>query len=310
MKILVLYLFILIFPLISCTSQQEQETVKTAATTPVIYVSNYPLKYFAERIASPLVDIQFPANSADDPAYWQPTAEEIVEMQQADLIILNGASYEQWIKNVTLPQSRLVWTSAGFTEKLIPLDETVTHSHGLEGEHEHAGTAFTTWLDMTLAVEQARVIKDALAKLLPQHKNQFEEKFKNLEADLLALDEEMNKIVSKSPDQRVVFSHPVYQYLERRYNMNGMSVHWEPEELPDEAMWTEFKHILEHHPAKWMIWEGKPEPDIVTELEKRGVKSVVFDPCGNEPDEGNFLSVMKVNIEALQRVFGDIGNDL
>ena len=305
MKTSLLYLTIIISTILSCTSQQEQETAKTDATTPVIYVSNYPLKYFTERIASSLVDIQFPAKSADDPAYWQPIAEEIVEMQQADLIILNGASYEQWIKNVTLPQSRLVRTSARFTEKLIPLEETVTHSHGLEGEHEHAGTAFTTWLDMTLAVEQARVIKDALVELLPQHKNLFEDQFKNLEKELLALDAEINRVVSISQDQRVVFSHPVYQYLERRYNMNGMSVHWEPEELPDEEMWTEFKHILEHHPAKWMIWEGNPETNTVTELEKRGVNSVVFDPCGNEPDEGDFLTEMTKNIGELRKVYGN-----
>jgi zinc transport system substrate-binding protein len=304
MKKSLLYLTLLIFTLLFCTSQQEQETVKTDNTQPLIFVSNYPLKYFTERMASSLVDIQFPANSARDPAYWQPTSEEIVAMQQANLIILNGASYEQWIKNATLPQSKLIETSAGFVDQLIPLEETVTHSHGLEGEHEHAGTAFTTWLDMTLAVEQARAIQRALTKLLAEHNAQLEENFKNLEADLQALDEQLNSIVSKSPDQKVIFSHPVYQYLERRYNMKGMSVHWEPEELPDDGMWNEFKHILEHHPAKWLIWEGEPDAQTVSELEKRGVKSVVFDPCGTEPEAGDFLTVMSDNMEALQKIYG------
>ena len=303
MKTLLFYLTIIILLFLSCKDEQEQETVKSDIKKPVVYVSNYPLKYFTERIAASLVDIKFPARSAGDPAYWQPAPEQIVEMQQADLIILNGASYEKWLKNVTLPQSRLVQTSAGFTDKLIPLEETVTHSHGLEGEHEHAGTAFTSWLDMTLAVEQAKAIKDALAKLLPQHRSQFEDQFKKLETDLLALDAEMNQIVSASPNRKVVFSHPVYQYLERRYGIAGMSVHWEPEELPDDEMWTDFKHILEHHPAKWMIWEGEPDKSIVTELDKRGINSVVFDPCGSEPDKGDFLAVMRQNINNIQQIY-------
>ncbi|NBO50675.1 MAG: hypothetical protein EBU80_13370 [Chitinophagia bacterium] len=44
-----------------------------------------------------------------------------------------------------------------------------------------------------------------------------------------------------------------------------------------------------------MIWEGEPEKESVAKLEAIGVKSLVFDPCGNVPDGGNFLSVMKAN---------------
>ena len=46
--------------------------------------------------------------------------------------------------------------SAGFADRYIE-GETYTHSHGPGGDHEHGELAFTTWLDPTLAVEQARV---------------------------------------------------------------------------------------------------------------------------------------------------------
>ena len=59
-------------------------------------------------------------------------------------------------------------TTNGLEERLIPLQKEATHSHGLEGEHEHSGTAFTTWLDPTLAAEQASAIKEALAARWPQ----------------------------------------------------------------------------------------------------------------------------------------------
>jgi zinc transport system substrate-binding protein len=57
------------------------------------------------------------------------------------------------------------------------------------------------------------------------------------------------------------------------------------------------------HPAKWMIWEGEPEKESVAKLEAIGVKSLVFDPCGNVPDGGDFLSVMKANVEMLEKAF-------
>ncbi len=271
---------------------------------PVVYVSNYPLKYFAERMA-PWIEVRFPANVSGDPAYWKPTPQQVSAMQQADLIILNGASYEQWLKNVSLPPSKLVNTIAGLSDRLIPLADNTTHSHGFEGEHEHSGTAFTTWLDMSLAVEQVRAIADTFSARWPEHETQLEQSFTALEKDLLELDEAITKIVRVTQDRRVVFSHPVYQYLQKRYGINGKSVHWEPDEIPDEAMWQELNKLIRDYPAKWMIWEGEPLPEIAARLESMGIQSVVFDPCAGMPSQEDLLLIMKTNIEALKMVYGN-----
>ncbi len=305
-KYLAVWVTVMTLALAGCPSEKKDEAPKTAGTgtgRSVVYVSNYPLKYFTERVASPLVEVRFVAGAADDPAYWKPKAEDVSAMQQADLIVLNGASYEQWLKNVSLPQSKLVDTSTGFHDKWIPLEGTITHSHGLEGKHEHSDIAFTTWLDMTLAIEQARAVKDALASRWPEHKAQFREQFEKLEKDLRTLDEDIAAVTSKAPDRPVIFSHPVYQYFQRRYGVNGKSVHWEPHQMPDEAMWSEFLEQLKQHSAKWMIWEGKPLQSIVDKLQALGVNSAVVDPCGNLPDDGDFFGIMSQNIVSLRPVY-------
>ncbi len=225
-------------------------------------------------------------------------------MQSADLILLNGASYESWLGNVSLPSSKLIDTSDSFRERLIVLEDAGTHSHGPEGEHEHSGTAFTTWLDLTLAVEQARAIQGAFAARWPEHEGQFETQFDRLAQELDALDGEIKEIVAGNPGLPVLFSHPVYQYFQARYGTNGRSVHWEPDQMPEEAMWQELADLTSDHPAKWMIWEGEPLPEISTRLKAAGIESVVFDPCGNTPQEGEFLSAMRRNVEALRTVFG------
>jgi zinc transport system substrate-binding protein len=292
--------------LAGCSSQEGNQAEKKSGektTVPVVYVSNYPLQYFVERIAASLVEVRFPAKTANDPAYWNPIPEEVAAMQQADLIVLNGASYEQWLKDVSLPQSRIVISADSFKERFIPLEETVTHSHGLEGEHEHSGTAFTTWLDLTLAIEQARAVKNGLVARRAEHELQFEERFAKLENDLRTLDEEIAAIIVKTAQRPVLFSHPVYQYLQRRYGMNGRSVHWEPDRMPGESMWNELQQLRKLHPAKWMIWESKPLTTIADQLNRLGVESVVFDPCENIPAEGDFISIMRRNVETLQRIY-------
>jgi zinc transport system substrate-binding protein len=275
---------------------------KTLNGPPLVYTVNYPLKYFADRIAEDHAKVVFPAMDGD-PAYWEPDPKAISAFQKADLILLNGAAYAKWVDKATLSESRMVNTSRKFKDQYVKLHDAVTHSHGPEGKHEHTGVAFTTWLDFSLAVEQARAILEALVKLMPDRKDLLEKNFDALEQDLLQIDQKILDLVANKTGTPLVMSHPVYQYMEQRYNLNAMSVHWEPDQTPDEAMWRELKTLLADHPAKWMIWEDAPEDGVMEKLKELGVESAVFCPCGNAPEQGDFMSVMQQNLKNLERVF-------
>ncbi|TNF56460.1 zinc ABC transporter substrate-binding protein, partial [bacterium] len=261
-----------------------------------IYTVNYPLKYFAERIGGEHVDVSFPTPDGVDPAYWIPERKTIAEYQKADLILLNGAHYAQWTEKATLPRSKVIDTSREFKGQYIRLKKAVTHSHGPGGEHAHEDVAFTIWLDFSFAVQQAKAIEKAFSRKRPGLYNTFQKNYKALENDLMELDRKIKGIVSKNPSLPLVLSHPVYDYLTRRYRLNARSVHWEPDEIPGDALWLELRSILKNHPAQWMIWEGKPLDKSVEMLKSTGAKSTVFNPCGNTPVQGDFLTVMNQNI--------------
>ncbi|MEL6385057.1 MAG: metal ABC transporter substrate-binding protein, partial [Cyanobacteria bacterium J06626_18] len=229
-----------------------------AADQPLVYVANYPLQYFAERIGGEQIQVELPVPGDIDPAFWEPTADELAQLQEADLIILNGATYEKWLQTASLPQTKTVDTAEPFSDRWIAIKETVTHQHGPEGEHSHEGTAFTTWVDPTLAIEQAAVIRDRLSAEFPDQADVFAANFEALEDDLVAIDEQIETIVTASPqqDQPLVASHPVYDYFAERYGLNLQSVLWEPESFPEEEQWTELEAMLAEHPAAWMMWEG------------------------------------------------------
>jgi zinc transport system substrate-binding protein len=274
-----------------------------AAEKLTVYVVNYPLQYFAERIGQAHVNVVFPAPADIDPAYWMPNAKTISDYQQADLILLNGAGYARWVNKATLPRSRMVNTSAGFKTHYIEADEIVTHSHGSEGEHAHESLAFTTWIDFELAARQAKAVADALSRKEPDLREMFQRNYGTLEKDLIKIDRQLKKFTSKDSSKPLIGSHPVYDYFARRYVLNMKSVHWEPDEVPHGKQWAELKAILAKHPAQWMIWEGKPMKESAEKLKAIGVDSLVFDPCSNKPDQGDFLSVMRQNVENLKPVF-------
>ena len=195
---------------------------------------------------------------------------------------------------------KMVDTSASFGERLIEREHDGTHSHGPAGEHVHAGTAFTTWLDFDLATAQARAVHEALVRLRPRREAVFDANLEELESDLRRLDEQMAAIAQRIGAEPLVASHPVYQYWARRYGLDVESVTWEPEVVPDGRATADLTRLLVEHPASLMIWEGEPDPRSVERLETLGLRSIVVDPCGNVPDEGDFLTVMERNIEALR----------
>lgn len=274
-----------------------------AQAQPTVYVVNYPLRYFAERIGGEQVNVVFPAPAGEDPAFWKPDVKTIAAFQGADLIFVNGAGYAKWLKTASLPKSKMVQTSRRFKADYIEVEDTTVHSHGPSGEHSHAGIAFTTWLDFRQATQQAQAIMEGLSRLLPDHEDTFAQRHAELEQDLLALDKRLHTVVSTQPTQPLLASHPVYQYLARRHGLNLQSVSWEPDVMPDAEQWEALQSILKTHPATWMLWEGDPLPAAAEKLLTLGIRSLVFDPCGNTPEQGDFLSVMQQNAARLQQAF-------
>ncbi len=271
---------------------------------PRVFAANYPLAYFVQRIGGHEVETVFDVPNETDPAFWQPTDAQITALQDADIIVMNGATYSKWAEKVTLPESKLVDSSSLFRDKFIVVKSTVTHSHGKQGEHSHNGIAFTTWLDFQQAIAQADAVCDALKRLKPESIEHFALNFDDLKKDLLALDTRMMAVGKNLASRPLVASHPVYQYWARRYSINLEAVLWEAEEVPTDAQMEDLKKILATHPAKWMVWEGEPAKESAAKIKMLGLDSVVFDPCANRPDKGDFLSVMLDNVSAMERVTG------
>ena len=96
--------------------------------------------------------------------------------------------------------------------------------------------------------------------------------------------------------QQIIYSHPVYQYLDRRYELNGMSVHWEPDEMPTNE---EFNRLNNMNGAL-MIWEAEPVYETVERLDAMGINSVVFNPCATRPESGDYLGCMRDNLQRLK----------
>ena len=271
---------------------------------PVVYAVNYPLAWMAERIGGEAIEVVFPAPEGVDPAHWQPTPETILNYQAADLVLLNGASYAAWSQFAALSPGQLIDTSGDLATRFVRAGDA-THSHGPGGEHDHGDVASHTWLDPSFAAAQAQAIADALNPLAPAANAGLE----SLQADLANLDARLAVAFSGWPDAGVLYSHPVYQYLDARYRLDGRSVSWEPDEDPGEAEWRRLAGLLGDRSASVMLWEGEPLPATRLKLRNLGIISVVFEIGARIPAEGDYLMLVQQNIERLRKVEFDGGED-
>jgi zinc transport system substrate-binding protein len=262
-----------------------------------IVAVNTPLQYFAQYLVGHELEVRMLAPAGTDPAQWQPDIENILQLQQAKLILLNGAGYSSWLNKVSLSEEQLLVTSAAASSEWIPLTDQVSHSHGPQGEHAHSGYAFTTWMDMSLSQVQAKAIADALQSQWPEKQTDIEGKLTSLLAELGSIDRGYADAAARLRKNQIIYSHPVYQYFERRYNLPGISLHWEPDVMPSDVQWTELQNI--ESDKVLFIWEAEPSPDIAERMDKIGIRSVVVDPAANIESD-RWFSVQRENIERLE----------
>ena len=86
-------LFIILILLTACTEKQPDGFDSSAVQgKPIVIASNYPLYFFTRKIAGDAIDVRFPEIEGD-PAMWAPGGQASADLQDADLLILNGAGY-------------------------------------------------------------------------------------------------------------------------------------------------------------------------------------------------------------------------
>ena len=292
---------------LACCGRSDQPRGADNGSTPTIYTSFYPTKYFAERIGGEHIEVVCPLPADADPIFWQPTRDDIAAFHSADLIVLNGAGFEKWAEQAVLPDSRVLISAAPLEDTLIEF-ETTTHSHGPAGGHTHAGIDGHTWLDPGNAIVQAEQIRDALSGLFPEHADSCAEGFTRLRADLSALDAELAAL--DLDGVTVLCSHQAYNYIARRYGWAITNFDLDPAEPIDDQSWSRIIDIVGAAPGRViMLWESPPLGETDSRLASvLGVGGVVFSPCEMLESGENgqdYLSVMHDNVHQLSEALSD-----
>ena len=254
-----------------------------AETDRTVAAVNAPLAHIARVLGGADIEVIYPVPAGIDPAFWEPSEDAILQVQSADLILLNGAGYAGWTDTAVLPRSRLVNTTGDVEDLLIPADDQpVAHKHGPEGEHVHGGRyQITTWLDPVIAAAQVETAAAAMSRRWPDMEMAVGERAGTLLEDIDTMGAALGNFADGLDARQVFASHPVYGYFDRAFLGGLTSLHWEPDAVPPEDEWSALAEMLDPGRAPVMIWEASPLPETAERLRALGVEVVVLSPMGN-----------------------------
>jgi zinc transport system substrate-binding protein len=204
----------------------------------------YPLAFFAQQIGGEEVTVKQLIPDNTEVHSWQPALADILALDEADVILYNGASLDHWFEDDVLPVIDSSNKVIVETTKGIQLLETAQ-----ENDHEHEGLYDPhTWLSPFIAKQQAQNIYEALTQKDPANTDYYTERWQSLKTRFEELDNNYMSGLSTKRKEDIFVSHAAFGYLAFRYGFKqhgviGISA----DEQPSASTYTNLVELMLEH---------------------------------------------------------------
>jgi zinc transport system substrate-binding protein len=202
--------------LVGCGPAEPTGT-QLAPPTPEVLCANHASYALLQALAPPEIPIECVLNGVAA-SEFKPDRQQLKRLQQAALVVLNGANLEGWSGRSNLPASRVVDSSKAIAEKLIQI-KGKAHSHGAGGNHSHSEVNPYLWLDPVLLSAQAEAVGAALRTAFPLHADVVSQNEKQLLEELAQLNLSWQAFSARAQETTLSGEHKALEYLARRYNL-------------------------------------------------------------------------------------------
>jgi zinc transport system substrate-binding protein len=170
-----------------------------------IYASFYPIYDFVKKIGKDRVDVSTIVPAGMEPHDFEPTAKQIIELQKADVIFINGAGFEEWINEIG-------------TANITDLSNILTIENIGSTPDPHI------WLDPLLVKNMSKVIFEKLISLDPQNTDYYTSNFNEFNNKLELLNSDINTNLANCALNDFIAFHDAFGYFAERYGLTQHSI--------------------------------------------------------------------------------------
>jgi len=203
---------IVIIPLLSFGLWNSDSPVlfeKAEGKSKIIAIASfYPLYEFTKQVGGDKVDVSLLVPRGAEPHDWEPTIKDIQKLHQADLIIINGNGFENWVDKIDSSKVSIINSGSSFGWVTDELTHPVDYHY---------------WLNPLSAKLQIETIADALIEADPENAIYYKSSKKAYDLKLDALHLKIKNELDGCKKDFVAF-HDAFSYFAAQYDLNQHSV--------------------------------------------------------------------------------------
>lgn len=181
------------------------DSISSNNTNLKIFASFYPIYDFVKKIGKDRVDVSTIVPANIEPHDFEPTARQIIELQKADVIFINGAGFESWINKIG---------------NAIVVDL----SKDLPIENIGSTPDPHVWLDPNLVKTYSKTIFEKLISLDPQNTDYYTNNFNEFNNKLELLNSDINTNLTNCALNDFIAFHDAFGYFAKRYGLTQHSI--------------------------------------------------------------------------------------
>lgn len=244
----------------------------------------------------------------------QPRPSDIVAMEEADLIIINGLGLEEFLDNYLenlQDQGVMIVDTSKWIETIESDTKDNDHEEHEEDwhdnhddeetedhhEHSHEGQDPHIWLNPVLAAQQTTNISDALAQRDPRQAMFYRQQEETYKQKLKKLDTSIKTKINNTEQSKFIVFHDAYQYFLRQYNLTTYQVGQIKEFHGDNPSQKELAALIDIITKQWVqtiYTEPQFNPAIVKRLEEETIiKTQEIDPIGTEVGKDWYITMIE-----------------
>ena len=273
-----------------------------------VLTSFYPMYDFACKIGGDCIDVTNMVPSGTEPHDWEPSTNDLKNLEKADVFIYNGADTEPWADDLLVSRSdTLRVVEASENVELRTTDGEHEHAHEHEdSDHHHGDLDPHVWLDPENAKIEMEAIRDALCAADPENSTVFQSNYEKYAAELDALDAEFREKLAPLPNRTIVVAHEAFGYLCDAYGLTQVGIEGlSPDSEPDPGRMAEVIDFVREHSISTIFFEELVSPKVAEAIaSETGAQAKMLSPLEGLSDEqaaagADYFSVMHDNLAAL-----------
>ena len=273
-----------------------------------VLTSFYPMYDFACKIGGDCIDVTNMVPSGTEPHDWEPSTNDLKNLEKADVFIYNGADMEPWADDLLVSRSdTLRVVEASENVELRTTDGEHEHAHEHEdADHHHGDFDPHVWLDPENAKIEMEAIRDALCAADPENSTVFQSNYEKYAAELDALDAEFREKLAPLPNRTIVVAHEAFGYLCDAYGLTQVGIEGlSPDSEPDPGRMAEVIDFVREHSISTIFFEELVSPKVAEAIaSETGAQAKMLSPLEGLSDEqaaagADYFSVMHDNHAAL-----------